>query len=764
MRAVLDVVCITTPVDLRRPAHRHCAGAGFESLTVDANDLPRPFGEFTLLRLIAQGGMGAVFLALRPVESEESQMRHLPEGQEEVCVVKTVRSDLRSDREAVGRFLDEARVVQKLTHPRIARTLDAGVIDQTYFLAMEFISGRNLRDLHTRAQKLGQTMPDALIVHVVSEMLEALDYAHKLKDPANNKPMNIVHRDVSPHNAMLGFDGNTRLIDFGLAAHELKRELTRPGVMVGKLRYNAPEQVRDRALDGRSDIYAAAVVLYEFIANERFYEGLPEEQVWRVAMKGDHRPRSWRDIDIEWRHLLDVALQNEPEKRYKDAREFRMALLDVAEAKGVDLAGMRKESRRFMAELFGKEQVQEREMILQATGVAEARTRLFRSPSDMQSAIANIPAQKKVQDVVEMRTEILDTNAAHMMDLRDMMSHLASPNAVTQLPAEPIDSQVDSQVDSEDMSVQSQDGFLDGPGSPSAAALSASSAMVSGSRRAADPAETMVAEVDGLSESLSESFDDQRRYSRAGVEDEPQLTVQARGRVGRKPSNESPLEDAAADLAGAGPPPEPNPQTNSLSRRSGRRSDPLPPLPPLPAKRQGSSGGPIAGLIVGLLVVASIGAAAAIFAAPRLLKPTAPIVAPTQPLDPIVVDGAPPPSPPAPAPVVDVPPPPPAPTVEVPPPPPPEPVVEPPPPPPIVQALPPPPPTTPVKRKSSKPPSSVPSTLQGQVGYLRQYCVGRVQCAQGLVQDAANFAKLTGPELRDLKDALPRCIEKCQRQ
>jgi len=752
-------------------------------LTVDANDLPRPFGEFTLLRLIAQGGMGAVFLALRPVESEESQMRHLPEGQEEVCVVKTVRSDLRADREAVGRFLDEARVVQKLTHPRIARTLDAGVIDKTYFLAMEFISGRNLRDLHTRAQKLGQTMPDALIVHVVSEMLEALDYAHKLKDPDNNKPLNIVHRDVSPHNVMLGFDGNTRLIDFGLAAHELKRELTRPGVMVGKLRYNAPEQVRDRALDGRSDVYAAAVVLYEFIANERFYEGLPEEQVWRVAMKGDHRPRSWRDIDIEWRHLLDVALQNEPEKRYKDAREFRMALLDVAEAKGVDLSGMRKESRRFMAELFGKEQVQEREMILQATGIAEARTRLFRSPSEMQSAIANIPAQKKVaRDVVEMRTEILDTNAAHMMDLRDMMSHLASPNAVTQLPAEPVDSQVDSredsEVDSRDVSVQSQDGFLSGPGSLSAAALSASSRMLSGSRRAADAGETMVAEHDGLNDSLSESGGvvDQRRYSRAGVEDEPQPTVQSRGRAGRRPSvPEAPPDDDTADMAGAGPPPEPNPQTNSLARRSAqRRSDPLPPLAPLP-RPKGSSVGPIAALIVGLLVVVGIGAAA-IIAVPRLLKPTAPIVAPTQPLDPIVIDGAQPPPPPAPVvevpapppppPVVDVPPPPP-PVVEVPPPPP-HPVVEvpPPPPPPVVQAPPPPPPpnTTPVKRKSTKPPSSVPSNLQGQVGYLRQYCVGRVQCAQGLVQDAANFAKLTGPELRDLKEALPRCIEKCQRQ
>ena len=723
-------------------------------MTVDANDLPRPFGEFTLLRLIAQGGMGAVYLALRPLDDEESQLRHIPQGQEEVCVVKTVRSDLRADREAVGRFLDEARVVQKLTHARIARTLDAGIIDGTYFLGLEFISGRNLRDVHTRAQKLGLTLPDDLIVHVISEMLEALDYAHKLRDPDTNKPLNIVHRDVSPHNVMLGFDGSTRLIDFGLAAHELKRELTRPGVMVGKLRYNAPEQVRDRALDGRSDVYAAAVVLYEFIANERFYEGLPEDQVWRVAMKGDHRPRSWRDIDSEWRQLLDVALQNEPEKRYKDAREFRMALLDVAEAKGVDLAGMRKESRRFMAELFGKEQVQEREMILQATGIAEARTRLFRSPSEMQSAINNIPAQKKAVDVVEMRTEILDTNAAHMMDLRDMMSHLASPNAETQLPADPIES---------DELSGSDDGFR--ATGLSAAALSATSRPLSGVRRSADPdpGATMVADVDGL-DSLSESVDNQRRYARAGVDDEPQPTVQQRGRGGRKPvAQAAPRHDDTADIAQVRASDD-NPQTNSHSRRAGRRADPLPPLPP-PTRAPGRSRGPIAALVIGLLVVVGIGVAA-IVAVPRLLQAPAPIVAPTAPLEPIVIDAAPVAPPPVvvePPPVVVAPPPPPA-VVEVPPPPA---VVEPPPPPavevppPVVVEVPVPPPPV-VKRKSSRP--TVPSGLTGQVAFLRQHCVGRVQCAQSLVQDAANFAKLTSSELRDMKTAVPRCIEKCQRQ
>ncbi len=733
------------------------------SLTVEPNDLPRPFGDFTLLRLIAQGGMGAVFLSLRPVEVEESRMRHLPEGQEEVCVVKTVRSDLKADREAVGRFLDEARVVQKLTHPRIARTLDAGVIDKTYFLALEFISGRNLRDVHTRAQKLGIALPEPLIVHVVSEMLEALDYAHKLKDPDNGQPLNIVHRDVSPHNVMLGFDGNTRLIDFGLAAHELKRELTRPGVMVGKLRYNAPEQVRDRALDGRSDVYSAAVVLYEFIANERFYEGLPEEQVWRVAMKGDHRPRSWRDIDIEWRHLLDVALQNDPEKRYRDAREFRMALLDVAEAKGIDLARMRKAAKRFMAEIFEREQVQEREMILQATGIAEARTQLFRSPSELQSAINNIPSPKKDVDVPEMRTEILDTNAAHLVELRNMMSHLAAPDAETVLPSDPISAA--SSVLSVD-----NDAIVGDGASLSAAAKSASDARLSG-RTARVPAT--------FDDSSDEDSDEGSapRYSRVD-DDVPQPTVASRGRARleaqRRASSEA-AEVAEDNDTHEAPAPEPNPGTNSLRRR---RAAPLPPLPP---KRGPKTSNPLVALGLGLFAVVIVGVAA-ILLIPKLLKPQADLVAPVGSI-PValgdidagvaVVDaGA----------VVDIvdagsgavvvvmgaadagvvasadadagvavddgnndddddddegenP----ANSIKV---------------------------KKPPRKKptSSKAPKTVPTSFTGQLSYLKQHCVGRVQCAKSLVNDGNNFSALSAADLRDLKTAIPKCIERCQRQ
>jgi len=732
---------------------------------VDPNDLPRPFGEFTLLRLIAQGGMGAVYLALRPVDREESQMRRLPEGQEEVCVVKTVRSDLKADREAIGRFLDEARVVQKLTHPRIARTLEAGIVDKTYFLALEFISGRNLRDVHTRAQKLGRALPDALIVHVLSEMLEALDYSHHLKDPETGSPLQIVHRDVSPHNVMLGFDGNTRLIDFGLAAHELKRELTRPGVMVGKLRYNAPEQVRDRALDGRSDVYSAAVVLYEFIANERFYEGLPEEQVWRVAMKGDHRPRSWRDIDIEWRHLLDVALQNDPEKRYSNAREFRAALLDVAESRGINLSTLRKDSRQFMKEAFDKEQIAEREMILQATGIAEARTQLFRSPSEVQSAIQKIPQTKRQPRDVEVKTEILDGNAAHLVELRNMMSRLADPDAVTQLPGDPIDDADSSEDDDVD------DVSLDGD-SLGAAASAAASFPLSGGR-------PQSVEDDDSDEDSALSDPRDRRYAKAGRNDDLVApTVAARKNVNSGQSRGIQHDDDSdSDSVPVPPPVITNP---SLSRRS-RGSAPLPPLPPRPPPPKKKASSPLLALALGLIVVVVVGVLAIVLI-PRLLKPDLPTIVDAPIADAgaavaavvdagaaavvavdagaaavdagavVVIDAG----------VVD------AGVVVVVTPdgdPRPDEVV------PVVDVAPPKNPTTPTTttsppkvKKPTGPPKKVPASFGDQLTYLKQYCVGRVQCAQSIVGESKNIMKLTPDELRDLKTATPRCIDKCQRQ
>lgn len=679
-------------------------------VSVDSQDLPRPFGPFTLLRLIAQGGMGSVFLALRPLPPVEASRRELPTGLEEVCVVKTVRSDLKADREAVARFLDEARVVQKLHHPRIAKTIDAGVIDKTYFLGLEFISGRNLRDVQTRAQKQGKALPEELIVHVVADMLEALDHAHNLDDDQTKKPLHIVHRDVSPHNMMLAFDGSTKLIDFGLAAHELKRELTRPGVMVGKLRYNAPEQVRDRALDGRSDVYSAAVVLYEFIANERFYEGLPEDQIWKVAMKGDHRPRSWRDIDENWRHLLDVALQNDPIKRYGSAKDFRDALLDIADSRGIDLKNIRREASKFMREAFVAEQAQEREMILQATGIAEARTRLFRSPSDLQSELSNLGAMRS--NAVELKTEIFDPAhlrgqaAEHLRELQNMMSAFADPNALTELPGDPVRSD------------------------ESAADIFHLDSSASGRDSSRPPAP--------------------RRSSRTSSDTIPPTVA---GRRGPR------VSDVAAEIRAD--------EQNQISRDALRpsmsrsRPEPLPPLSPKPM--QGRH--PVLVLCVSLGVVALLGIGVLI-AAPWLFKTRASLPANSavdagssagQILDfvasPVRVDaeegagpdGVIPLFPPVDAGFavmipLD------AKVAEE-----------------AAQKV--------IKKKGTttlplvapRPPARVLKSLKDHVEYLRQYCLTRVACAASVVGSAAAVMSLSTDELRSLRDDAPKCVQRCQR-
>jgi serine/threonine protein kinase len=428
-------------------------------------DLPRPFGPFTLLRLLAQGGMGAVYLALRPLTAEDASRRGSVSGAEEVCVIKLVRADLKTDREAVGRFLDEARVVQMLSHPKVVRTIDAGVVDKNYFLALEFISGKNLRDLHAEAQRQGTSIPVEVILHCVTDILDALHYAHTLRN-ADGGPMGIIHRDVSPHNVMLGFDGKVKLIDFGLAMHELKRELTRPGVMVGKLRYNAPEQVRDRAIDGRADLYSCGVMLYEMFMNERFYEGLAEEQIWRVAMKGDYRPARFRELDDDIRNFLEVALAADPTRRFPDARQMREALLDLAEGRGIDISRMRKSARGFVQQLFPEEGPRERTMMSQANGIAQARTKFVKpDPVSMLSSQANevssllmsqelkttagrnhVNASKSrepAQKPAPPRSE--DTNITgderERQKLQNWMEHFAGPDALTSLPQDAIVSQ-----------------------------------------------------------------------------------------------------------------------------------------------------------------------------------------------------------------------------------------------------------------------------------------------------------------------------------
>jgi hypothetical protein len=386
---------------------------------------------------------------------------------------------------------------------------------------------------------------------------------------------------------------------------------------------------------------------------------------------------------------------------------------------------------------------------------------LFRSPSELQDAIANIPAQAKSPSaaVAEMRTEILDTNAGHLLHLRDMMSQLADPDAETMLPAEPI---VDSGAGPR---VSADDATGDGPSLSEAARVAAQMHLAGQARRLA----TAVIDDDSL---VDESADgsagdsarpgDDPRFARAVDDGPPATVVNRRRHSGSGPSSPS------------SPPSPPEPALQTGSSRRPRRSEPLPPLPPKPATTTKRTN-PVVALLLGLVAVTLVGVTA-IAAIPRLLG-TPPTTLAPEPDAGVVAVVDPPPVPvpvpePAPSPVpvpepAPAPPPEPAP-VPVPAPapaPPPEPAPAPapsPPPPPPPPRSPPPPPTT-TTRPSKGVPSKVPSSLQGQLGYLKQHCVGRVQCARSLVNDADNFARMSPADLKDLKESVPRCIEKCQR-
>jgi serine/threonine-protein kinase len=317
-------------------------------------EYPRAFGSYVLLAPLARGGMGEVFLGKHGSVA----------GLEKHCVVKTLRPHLTDDREYTTRFIDEARIVVQLGHRNICHVFDVGTVGERYYLAMEYIAGKDLRTLAHDVGEQGGVMNPGLALHVVCEVLEALDYAHRHVDAATGKPLLLVHRDVSPQNVMISWEGEVKLIDFGLAASTLKMEQTSPNVVMGKLAYMSPEQVRGERVDGRADLFAAAVVLYEILVGERFYEGRSPYEIWGIAAQGGFRPRGWEAIDADLRPILDKALAGDPAQRFSTCIEFREALQQYRFGKGLHgdgpllrslmhqiYAGAIEESRRQLATL-----------------------------------------------------------------------------------------------------------------------------------------------------------------------------------------------------------------------------------------------------------------------------------------------------------------------------------------------------------------------------------------------------------------------------
>jgi tRNA A-37 threonylcarbamoyl transferase component Bud32 len=250
-------------------------------------ELPRAFGDYVLLELLAQGGMGDVYLA---------KTAGGPMGIERACVVKALRPELTRDPSYVTRFVDEARLVVKLQHPNICHVFDVGKFDEQYYVAMEYIEGWTLGAVVAQLVEQRLPTPGDVFIHIVAETLAALDYAHQLADESG-RPLELVHRDVSLHNVMVDAFGSVKLVDFGIASSRMKVERTAPEVVLGKLAYMSPEQAR-------------------------YYQGLSTEQIWQVVGRGGFRPRLWNAVPTDLRAVLARALATELSERFATAGEF----------------------------------------------------------------------------------------------------------------------------------------------------------------------------------------------------------------------------------------------------------------------------------------------------------------------------------------------------------------------------------------------------------------------------------------------------------
>jgi serine/threonine protein kinase len=219
----------------------------------DMNEFPRRFGPYVLLKPLARGGMGALYLALSG-----------PEDSAKLCVIKTVLPHL-ADKEYLQRFRDEAKVVVRLSHGNLVPVFDSGQVAGEIYLAMDFVEGKDLRATWNRCAKKGIAFPVDVAAHIVKELARGLNYAHGFGD------IKLVHRDVSPPNVLLSYSGEVRLTDFGLASSTLKLEKTAPGIIYGKVSYMSPEQARGEKLDGRTDLYASGIILWELLTGRQLF-------------------------------------------------------------------------------------------------------------------------------------------------------------------------------------------------------------------------------------------------------------------------------------------------------------------------------------------------------------------------------------------------------------------------------------------------------------------------------------------------------------
>jgi serine/threonine protein kinase len=271
---------------------------------------PIPFGKYYLLERINVGGMAEVFKA----------KTFGVEGFERLLAVKRILPNIAEDEEFITMFIDEAKIAVQLQHANIAQIFDLGKVEDSFFIALEYVNGRDLRAIFDRMRSRGESIPIPMACYVTMQVCEGLDYAHNKRD-GQGRELHLVHRDISPQNVLIGYEGECKLIDFGIAKAAGKASKTQAGILKGKFGYMSPEQVRGLPIDHRSDIFAVGIVLYELLTGERLFIGESDFSTLEKVRNVEIMPPSSynKKIPPELEKLVLKALARDPDDRYQNA-------------------------------------------------------------------------------------------------------------------------------------------------------------------------------------------------------------------------------------------------------------------------------------------------------------------------------------------------------------------------------------------------------------------------------------------------------------
>ena len=388
-----------------------------------SNAYPQVFGPYTLTAKIAMGGMAEIFRA----------KSFGAEGFEKVVVIKRILPHFSEDEGFVTMFKDEARVAAHLTHANVVQVFNFDTVDDLFYIAMEYVEGRDLKRVLDVGAKVGKPLSIAQAVHVMIEASKGLDYAHKRVVDGN--PLCIIHRDVSPHNVMVSFAGEVKIMDFGIAKAAARSTKTRVGTVKGKCAYMSPEQARGKNLDARSDLFALGVCLWEMLTGKRLFVGETDFETLNNVLKAEVPPPSELNPEVpkELDAIVLKSMAKNVDERQKDAGQFvnelnRWFFSAVPDPDAVNLNG-------YMTDLFADEIVQLRTETANEAALIENARRTGQTLSGQRKPGTGSQPQARAMGGDDERTMALPDAAMALdgdrtMAIPDAIAHMRSRSQI----------------------------------------------------------------------------------------------------------------------------------------------------------------------------------------------------------------------------------------------------------------------------------------------------------------------------------------------